>query len=1272
MMILKNRFPGILFVLFVAVWASPLSAQIKSVTVTGLVTDNTGARIAGVQVTVTNEDTNKATQLLTNDQGEFNAPYLAAGHYSVAFVKQGFRVWKKTGVSADSGQIVRVDAELTVADVSQTVEVHADALQVQTDSTTVQNSIGDQIIAAVPDINHNPFYFASLQPGVGARAGGTGGPGFYDTTSVNSFGIGMDARRGFSALTINGGEAFTNDITLDGVSVQGSAWNEAAVVPNTEGVREVRTLTNNFSAEYGRAQGVVTMTTKSGTNRFHGSVFDRVRNEALNANTYNNNARGISRAPFKVNTYGGTVGGPIHHDRAFFFVSYEGLNHKEGVDYLRTVPTALERKGDFSQTYASIGGQPVPVKIYDPFHVVPSGRPNEFLRPLIPNSIITNPDPFILKLLNYYPMPNRAPSGNPLFNKDNYFNRVLRTYGKNSVNTRIDYYWGKHSIYGTGGFTRGSILTPGSWGDDNPFFSRNEFIGPHLSDNNPYGAIGDTVVLSPTLVLDLRYGLTRINTTNEANLFPNFDYGALGIPAAIQAINAVPGAAPEVRFGLPWSSLNQTDSLHKQEHQTNHDLVFSVTKTRGRWTHKWGGEYRVYLSNYVDANESISIRTDPNYTRQCVTAAGGTCSVSPTPDQAGNGGASLLLGAGQLFISPGRSPRPAFAQKYFAVYSQNDWRATSKLTVNLGLRWDLQPGPTDRFGRISSLDEQATNPFGSQGAIAFAGRNGYSRNLWDTEYGDVGPRVGAAYRLTDSLVVRGGYGITYLPTNTGYFDTPGLYGMDPFSSFTDPKPFGTSPSGVIVGKFNEVNAVVPPIGADPTNPAAYGTAVYSRFLRRDFRNGRVQQWNVFTEKSLGTNWLFSAGYSGSSGAHLPYAKIGVNNAQDLDPALLASWRSAYIATGGVNPGDQQVCNPVQTAQTCSAANPRAASGPLIPFNGVYGNRTVTLLQSLYRYPLFDAGPIETTIGFSDYNAMILQVTRRMAHGLQFNAHYTWSKSLAFGQTEAQTNGFQDTGNFVTDFDRHNLHNNRTLSTSDIPNRFVASFLYELPFGTGKLLDPGNRVLRGVASGWQLAGVAVLQSGPPIQITGCTNSLNGRCDRVPGVPLEVPKDLQRWYDGKTTVTLPSGRQITPCAFCFLKYNPDAFAGRLATDASGNPVFATGGTRYLSDVYWFGNGGLTYSGFRGNALQNFDLTLDRTFHIRERLTADFSARFYNALNHTRFRPNISGSMGGTSTQTLSDPTNKTHILPGQGTNANFGTYTTSTFDPRQVELQLMFRF
>ncbi|MGH9427022.1 MAG: carboxypeptidase regulatory-like domain-containing protein, partial [Terriglobia bacterium] len=435
-------------------------SQVITGTFVGNVRDSSGASIVGAKVTLLNQNTGIPFETLSNDRGEYVLPYLPPGTYRLSTEFSGFRTAVSLGNLLEANQTLRVDFKLQPGEISERIEVTADAAQLQTETTSVEGMVDERIIKAVPNINHNPFYFATLQPGVVGRNA------LNDTTSSSSFGIGLYGRQAFSAISINGGQTFTSGVQLDGVSVQGTAWNETAVIPNPEGIQEVRVITNNLSAEYGRATGVVSIITKSGTNEFHGSVFDRIRNEALNANTFANNALKVSRPPFKVNSFGATGGGPIVKDKAFFFVSYEGLRHTVGLNGFATVPTAAEKLGDFSKTLVNVNGVPSPIRLFDPFNVRQTG-PNLYERAEIPNANIRNlprgADPFALKLLSFYPSPNRT--SDDVYNTNNYFRRVIQTFSRNNINSRVDYRLSqKHSLYGAFGIQKGSILTPSIWG----------------------------------------------------------------------------------------------------------------------------------------------------------------------------------------------------------------------------------------------------------------------------------------------------------------------------------------------------------------------------------------------------------------------------------------------------------------------------------------------------------------------------------------------------------------------------------------------------------------------------------------------------------------------------------------------------------------------------------------------------------------------------------------------------------------------------------------
>lgn len=1232
--------------LFRLLSAPALHAQIRSATITGSVQDSTGAVLPNTDVVLINAGTNVSNKTKTTEAGQFAFPYLPPGTYTVEVAVQGFAPYRETEIPLATNQTRRVDVTLRPGTVQSAVDVRAQLEQLQTDSSTIQTATQAAVIQAIPNIVQNPLYYAMLQAGVVPRDTALS---TTQTTGMNSFGIGFYGRMNWSAAGINGGRAFTNDIQLDGLAVMGSGYNEAAVVPNTEGLQEVRVISNDFTAEYGRGQGVISMITKSGTNAFHGEANYHLRNDALNANSNYNNANGIAKGPFKLNDFGGAIGGPIIKNKLFFFTSYHYMRFNQADDWLLTVPTALERNGDFSQTKVrDYNGLPVPAQIFNPFSVTQLG-PNLYQRAPYPNAIITNPDPHGLAMYAPYPLPNRTPDD--VFNTNNFGTRTSKTYRKQSSNSRIDYKFGPHSIYGSGGLGYGDILTGSPWGPKSLYFPSGD---RETRDFNPYGQIGDIIALSPTLFVDLRYGITRVNMIEQGGSTSGFtNYDAFGIPKSVQAIMPVYGGTPDVLPGS-WSALNNSTNNNKREWQANQTVSGSVTKVKGNWTHKAGAEFRDMVAVWQDYYQLSADISAGNFTSQYAAADGSNVSQNVSAAQQGVTAASLLVGAGAWDVNLGRTLKPIISAKYMALFSQNDWHASSKLTLNLGLRWDLQPGPTERHNRMSGFDLSKENPWGTLGAVVFPGTDGYSRNLWNTQYTNFGPRVGAAYQLTSNLVVRGGFGISYLPTNTGNYSSQLLYNVGPFTSGTNDLPYGLAPHGVPVGRFSDegVSLIVPAIGADPKAPSVYSPG--SGFPR-NIANSRAEQWNVLVEKRFGSSWLLSAGYVASRGDHLQTSWLSFENLQNLPSSTLAGWRSQYIASNGtLDPSNEQVPNPYQPA-----------TGPLRAYGGALGNQTIPQYIPLLPYPLLsNLWALQDNRGSSIYNSLQLRVNHAFTNGFTLDAHYTWSKAMDSTSTIAEDTQGLNNGGGNTSWDLHNSYNNKKYSFSDIPHRFVLTALYELPFGPGKSFAIPNRILRDIFGNWQTSAVATVQDGFPFGPDGLNDGAAlGRTNRIPGVSIQVPKSLQHWYDGNTSVTLPCGRVVTPPKNTFLKYNSCAFQGDVVSTPDGSVV---------PDVYWYGTAASTYGDMRGPGRFNIDMGLRRVFRIREQLSVALGADATNLLNHTQYwgGPNGTYSNYLGSTNLVAD--RSVGLVPGMGTNGSFGTMGVASLDPRQFVLNVRITF
>jgi trimeric autotransporter adhesin len=979
--------------------ASLSLAQIKSGSIVGSVTDKTGGVIPGAEVSAVNEETNVSVKVRSDSDGQYTVPYLAPGRYTLRVAKEGFSGFTQIGIALTAGQEARVDAQLELGLVRARVEVEAPMAILQTQSGSAQSSLSSGMIEATPNITDNPLYLTQFMPEV------QGTQGLLSSQSAQSFGIGYEARERDSAFGVNGGQAAMTNITVDGVNVMSPEDNDAVALPNSDDIQEMKVMANNYSAQYGRGQGAVVIITKSGTNQFHGSVYDQLRNAAFNANSFSNNALDVAKPAFTVDYFGGTFGGPIKKNKLFFFASYEGMRHHTEAQWLASVPTPLEKAGNFSQTLENVNGVPTPAEIFNPFSVT-QVAPDLYQRAQVPNAVIQNPNPVALKLLSNYPNPNRTPID--VYNDDNYFSQGIQAYDKDDGDARVDYQMGRNSIYGSGGISHGSILTPGPWGASVPYWSRETYPSdgppPIVTDKNPYFELGDTIVLNPTMLVDLRVGVQRVNSQWATPLYPNFNYNALDIPADIQAIFPLPGVPPNVEPSL-WTALSSTNADHKHTFMTDYDPAASLTKVIGKWTLIAGTEY--VADFFADPNlyeGSVTYNESVNDT-QYVNAFGDTTPQDITTEQGGLTDAAFLEGAGSLGITPGQSVKNASLDTYYALYSQNNWRATSRLTINLGLRWDVQPAATERYNRLSAFDPSKTNVWGTAGVLVFAGTDGYSRNLWNTHYRDFGPRLGAAYQLTNTLVVRGGYGITYIPANTDMDPGPYNFGMAPFSTYTTQIPYGTSPDGVPIGTFSDpaVSLPVTGPGANPAAPANYGTGV-SLFPRRDFLDGRIQQWNVFFEKRL-RGWNVSLGYVGTHGGQMPVARTPMVSEDLLPQSIDNCYRNGvncsakdsgavdgngYVQTG-VDPGEESVPNPWNPDGT-------------LPFGGALASSTIPRYVADSQYPMFDGDVLAQSYGFSNYNSGIVEVKHNFSQGLELDANAEWSKDMDFTGIDASMNG----------------------------------------------------------------------------------------------------------------------------------------------------------------------------------------------------------------------------------------------------------------------------
>lgn len=1263
---MKSRFGvQVLLVLLIALasQANPLFAQVKSSAITGTVTDQSGAVVARAKVTVTETETAVSTATETNDQGQFNVPYLPIGHYTLVVVAPGFQTSRKTDINLAGGATLRADVSMAIGNTTQTVEVQANAIAIQTENATVSNAISEQSIANLPNINGNSLYYATLESGV------VGTP--QQLTSTN-LGVGYRDRRDMSGMRINGGQIGSNDVLLDGISVQGAAWHETAVLPNPDALSEVRVTTNNFTADIGLAQGIVSQTTKGGTNNYHGDLNFMMRNEDLNANSFGNNHQGIARPRYRLLQGGGAVGGPVRiphlyngTNKLFFFASFLRLTHSDAVNLLTTVPTALERQGNFSQTLVKEKtGAAVPVHIYNPFTGTPSG--SNYNRTQYANAIITNPSPYGLKLLQGYPLPNATPQD--VYNTNNYRFTGIQPEDRNSLNARVDFKpTSNQSIYFTAGFSKGSQISPNQWGTaaNGPWVYQTAQIG-NTTDLNPYGAIGYTLVLNPTTVLDVRYGITHINTQSQIQQAKGnpADYG---MPGFVSATSPLPGSLPSMAALAPYGALNNTNFTNKHEHQLNHFVIGSISKQLGTHSLKFGAEYRVYLQNFQDFQLQAPTLSQTADTGSIAAASGANASTIATVQDQGFLPAGLVTGAQGWVMNAGSAPVLAVASKYTAMYAQDSWRVNKDLQLTLGIRYDIQPGPTERSNHMSSYVLDKANPFaastlanpkGNLGYLTFPGVGGYSRNLYETNWNDIAPRLGATYQLSDKTVLRGGWGRNFLPSNTGYNANTTIYNPTPWDTGVSPIPFGLAPAGVAVGTFDQASNTYTSPGAGATQSASnYGQpSGVTIFNRTEYKTGHTDQWNFIIERQLSATWLANLGYVGSMGSTLPWRGLPINGPFAVDPGQLQTWRNSWVASNGAtDPAQVQVPNPMPAL---------IGKAP-----GASGGKTITALQAAEPY----VGALGVTnyfsIGSSQYHALVAKVQHSMSHGLMLGANYTWAKGTGnVGNAATGTFAESQQGNSAAPtggVDYVNINNNHALLDYDIKQRFVLNGTYALPFGKGKLLSSDNRLVDEIVGGWEVSGVVNMQGGMPWAPTcaattttlNSAGTLNGRCNQVAGEPIEINKADQHYYDGKQTLTLPNGRVITPAVNSFMKWNPDAFS---------EPVVTTPNGKVFVDQYTLGSTPLTLGYLRTPGISNVNLSVIKRFPVREGMGFDLHVNATNALNHTNHQFNTVDNTNQVSAITTAGST------AGHNGNPQYGSYGLTALEPRQLTIQANFTF
>lgn len=1033
---------------FVLLIAPILYGQQGSGTVSGTVSDSQGATVPGANIEIRNIHTNAVFRAVSNANGFYTAPGLLVGEYTVTAGSAGFKQTTRSGITLEVDQKATVDIKLDVGETSESVQVFAEAPLVDASSATVGKVVENRRIQELPLNGRNTLSLAMLTPGVRTSIG-PAYSGFAD--------------RGvrISAMSINNSPGGMNDQLLDGNHNVLTWIGEVAVPPGVDAVEEFKVQSGAMSAEFGfTAGGVVNLVTKSGTNDFHGTAYEFLRNDKLDAR----NTFAATRERLRYNQFGGSIGGPIRKDKTFFFFNYEEYQIRQGSPRIGTVPTLLERQGDFSQT-RDANGKLIP--IYDPATTRDNPKGSGVVRDAFTDNIIPTPrlDPAAQKVLDLIPLPNRTPS-NPYTNSQNYQTEIVPTTDSQQYHYRLDHRFGMNN----------ALFGRVSWFTHRPFQKQVIFPGDMFGRkddmSNKNIVLSDTHTFSPTMINEFRVGVVRQYFT-----FADASYGQdwpqqLGLPD-----NVPPDVIPSVGItgytSVGYGIVGTRGSL-------NWNFQDSMTKIYGNHTFKFGFEHRLLRgNNRQTSNPSGSFSFTSALTSDPRRPAGTGSSV-----------ASMILGAvrsATVDQSQGISMQ-SYATSFFV---QDDWKITRRLTLNLGLRYDFQQQPVERYDRLMNFDLNGTSSAsGLPGRAVYAEVDGQPRQWVNENHKDFGPRIGFAWDVfgKGTTVFRGGYGVYYpFIFYGGSFGSAGTG----FSSMTT----SYLPAG---GDFNYPafqfsngfpHAPLSPLGVAGGDDAFLGQSV--KLTQSHGATPQSQQWNASLQQQLPGRWLVDVTYSGNKGTHFIADSYNYNQ---LDPQYLSLGQSLLD----------------------SVPNPYAGMVP-----GALGAATITRRQSLLPFPYYNAvNVINPHLGGYSSHLLLVSVEKKTANGLTLLLSYTGGKLISdalllpqadFGENQSAMSIFQD--------GKYNRRAERSIDPQDVSQRFVISAVYELPFGRGKRWNFSNAWANHLLSGWQISTIGTMQTGLPIVVRGANNFVADRPNSTgESAKLDNPT-AAKWFNTDAFVNPP---------------------------------------------------------------------------------------------------------------------------------------------------------
>jgi hypothetical protein len=1153
-----------------------LWGQDNRATLGGRVTDQQDAVVPGAQVVVTAQATQTQQKTTTNNVGEWKILFLNPGRYTISVKAEGFKVAERSNIDLQTGDIKQIDIPLALGATAETITVSTEVPLIDTTSATSGTVISTQEILEMPSFSRIPTLLATLSPGVIAQ-------------DQNQNVARMWSYNAASQFTVDGGRnnVWSNNFVLDGMP-NTQKDGKISFIPSTDSVAEFRILTNAYDASIGRqAGGTVSISTKAGTSQYHGNLFEFNQNNILNANQFQTNLAGGAKPPIHFNQYGGTFGGPVWipkvyngKQKTFFFVSFDGTRNQDPRFSIRSVPTELERKGDFSQSFTTNQGTRFPIQVYDPLTIDSLGFRTPFPGNVIPASRLS---PITQNILKYVPLPNTA--GEATSNATNNFVPSSTRQNKMAIiSVRGDHQWNNyHKSFATV-----------RWAHEDEYLDDyfNSVATGSTGTRIPKGLGLDHVwTMSASRVLDLRWNVSRYEEPGHHH-GAGFDPTQLGFPKSFVSQLKYPSFPRIVGIAGDFG----TDQAGGNTFNSYWTWAAGFTHVKSKHTMRYGVEY----SAIQQANQSIGNQgqfnfDNSNWTRQQATVGGGT--------GVGSNVAAFLLG----LPNGGNVPNNAdafYSQRFAAIYFQDDWRVTPKLTVNVGLRYDIERPVIERYNRMTSYYDltalnpinpqaqanyasmaasNATNPlvqqllqlvpvsaFTARGVQRFAGVEGQSRQVYNTDYSMVQPRVGFAYQIRPTTVIRGGFGrfaqaswensnqigfstsTPFITTNDNYFT--------PYDTLANPFHSGILPaSGSSLGALTQLANSQKLINPNASRPYSWE---YSLHLQQQVKS-----------------WLFEIGYS-----HNKTYRIWQD--RNMNYPTLQQWQTLRAARFDANgrPMDKLLWDEL-------VPNPFNRIPGIV--GGIGSASTVSISQLIRPITyLGDFNMNDNPLGENQYDAMLMKVQRRFSKGFSMLTSFTWSKL------------FEDTsflGNQVLNHVEHKL------GGEDRPFHLSIAPIWEIPIGRGRKLGRSmNRALDAVVGGWELTGQFNIQSGVPVVFS--TDSF------FDGQNFALSRDqqnLNKWFDTSHFFRFPNANAdiTTYPAWTGVMSLPGASYKPASNDSIKNGVYQDFGN-------YVRNYPTRWGSVRASRTNELNLGIYKNWKPLERMRLQYRFEVFNAFNHPRF--------------------------------------------------------